>query len=151
MTEQQDLVDLINETPNSELFAFMLTDWLIEHKDMIPSEARRHVQNVVMVATAALDAYRAGLMLSHGTSSRPVLVKAIREWLQTRDADHAVVIMIPGHQAPQLTTYRQWEDGSSDYHRQVTVGGGWLMRTWLASPESSEPRQMPPREKKRRK
>jgi hypothetical protein len=131
MTEQQDLVDILNESPDSQLFAAMLTDWLIEHKDMHRSEANLHVAKVVSIAKMAMGASQGTALLAHGTISQTILRQRIQEVVNAPNPDAVVVLTVPGHQPPTLTDHSPDAAYSPAFYRTVTVGSGWLARTWI--------------------
>lgn len=74
MTDVQLLVTLIEQDPESEISAAMLTDELMEARGMIRSEADRHVERVRKTARQVLQMkFAAGLIAAKGPAYRALL------------------------------------------------------------------------------
>lgn len=133
MTTLNDLVQLVEEYPDSELFALMLVEYLVCDCDRVHSEAVRHVANIRDPLLAARRIAAGTELLADGSASRAHLVgRLMQRTMIPLNARPTIVVIDGGHVTVQPPTGNH--DTMDRYWGTtvIAVGADWLRDEWSA-------------------
>lgn len=128
MTTLDDLVRALEQQPGNPIVAAMLTEELMDARDMTRSEADRVVLGTQLAATSAMQIREATALLSDLSTSRRVLLSAVYRACRVPRMHRPHVLVVDGwflqiNEATLPMNYdRYWG------HVVILAGAGWLLR-----------------------
>jgi hypothetical protein len=132
VTDIDLLTTRLEADPANTILAAMLTDELMDTRDMLRSEADRHVSHVQATATQARQLAEATHLMHRGSASGRWLQPHCRRWVHLPARSYYMIVVIAGDSAPLIplgagaTMHRPWVG------ILVTVGAAWVIREWEA-------------------
>lgn len=135
MTNLDDLVRLVEDSPTNPICRAMLTDALVDERDMLPTEADIHVLRIAVTAYESSQIRRATALLSDGTSSRRWLLARIYRACAVPRGQRPCV-MVDGRCGLNIATTRNGRDPDEYWGRTViTAGAPWILHAWACRVE----------------
>ena len=131
MTTIDDLVKLVEDNPFHPIIHSMLEDELMESRDMLPEEARQHVEHIAQVALDARAMRRATQLMAEGSRSRAHLLAAVRRELNLVRSCPLTVLVVPGNLLTRPTSTPSRYDPHWWGAWTMTAGADWLVHVWL--------------------
>lgn len=130
MTDANDILAALKQDPESIILAAMLTDALMEERDMLRSEADRHVERVQRDARDLRDIQAAADIMSAGDGRRlDVLDKVIAVCWPDEVPPSFSWVIVAGDAPPISRDEYKSNPGAWWYETVVTVGACWIIKT----------------------
>ena len=127
MSDIDLLTRAVESDPRNTILHAMLTDELIDQRDMLRTEADAHVQRVVAVAATARDLACAAQLLGTRDWLSRELRAAVLACVDLHNPGRACVLLVSGGDDPHECeiplpgpAYRYWNE-------VVTVGARWIL------------------------
>ncbi len=132
MTALEDLVAAVERNPTNPIVAAMLTDELMDARDMLRSEADAHVRNVQSAGGTAAQIRVGCELLANDTECRRYLLAQVFRTCGVPRGRRPTVIVTEGDKL-RVTEARLLVDDPRYWGRVVIlVGAAWLLYTWDA-------------------
>lgn len=128
------MLKAIEQEPDDLTAERALTDLLVEERDMNPTEAARHAEQVMQTARDARDLAEAARLMQPHQLWHAELCLDIRRHLYLPDGFRCVVVIVAGSEPPRLCPACPapapplWHDST------ITVGALWVIRHWRGNP-----------------
>jgi hypothetical protein len=130
VTNLDILTRLVEREPNNDILTAMLTDELMDARDMLRSEADAHVAHVRAVAAEAAQLADAARLMVPGSPPCRALSRIAHAEAGVPLQAAASLLLEPGAAAPLL--HPQWDHRGQRYWPPsvITVGAAWVLTTW---------------------
>jgi hypothetical protein len=126
------LTTLVEQEPDNTIVAAMLTDELMDARDMLRSEAEKHVLHVQQTAAACRDLAAAAMLMVDGTGSHTYLLRRVLLVIDAPTWYLGTVLTVPGPERPRVFHLDNVDGPATWGHCMVTVGARWLLDQWDA-------------------
>jgi hypothetical protein len=121
------LADALSADPNNAILEAMLTDELLDARDMLRSEADRHIAALRAAARTEQDFHRAAELLADGSPRQEELMIRVYQFIGWGALHDNTLFLVPGLAEPLLRMH-EVRDGRNVWAGQtVTVGATWLL------------------------
>lgn len=127
MNNVDALTELLTASPDDDITAYLLTDALMEERDMTRSEASRVVLHVRLAGYEARDLALAAEAIRPDSPDRSRCLSLIRAACSTQPPVGANVVLVPGAKKPHAVCEYRSNPGAWWYDWTVTVGASWLL------------------------
>lgn len=150
MSDVELLTKMIEADPDNLVGERMLTDALVEERDMIPTEAAEHVRRVIQSARDARDLTDATKLLAIGQPRREYLLNLILLGCGLEDVSDATVFVTVGSAAPHLILLDSITPGRVAFSPwTLVVGATWLLRYQREHVSQWQPKKATPRRRRK--
>ncbi len=129
MNDLDMLIDLVEHNPDAMLYQEMLTDELMERRDMIRSEADRHAHGIAKKARDARDLTDAAAIMTKPTAVTRATMASLIHTLGERGDRVNSLILIPGESGPE-TTAGSIPNRRGGFYRIMWVGATYYLRVY---------------------
>ena len=116
------LTSALEREPGNSILSAMLTDALMEERDMNRSEADRHVTSIVAVASEAAQLSDAAALLALKSPIRYQIQNRILALSRMRSGGELTIVLVPGTHPPTVVADRHIDAGGLFWWNTVTVG-----------------------------
>lgn len=131
LTEWHDLLQALEEDPQSDILAAMLTDELMESRGMARNEADRYVELARVSARQALDVkWATELIVAKGPAFH-ALVSEVRTLVGIYATDEFTMFVIPGEGRPEVLVPADVRERGAIYRGfPVSLPASWVRFWW---------------------
>jgi hypothetical protein len=141
VTDLNDLIELVESQPDDDLAALMLTDALMELREISRSEAGRHVKRIRETALSSRRIIAATKLLATGTASRRYLIRLVYATCRVPRRRKPIVVVTDEVGVTVRTVPNHVETDSYWNSSVITAGAQWLLDQWRDRPRPTRRRR----------
>jgi hypothetical protein len=126
VTNSENLTQLLIDSPEDDITAYLLVDALMEDRNFTRSEATRAVLRVRLAGFDGRDLAEAASLISADSPERSVCHTLIFAACPDAPPRSATIVLVPGAGGPHATSQYRSNPGAWWYEWTITVGAAWL-------------------------